>query len=94
MPAAHRLYRIIIATTLGGIGIVTALASAGQAVAEPQWTDTQVHGGANAEVRESGYNQRDSTHDMPLYHSQGTWCCQVEVRPPDVVAVPRATTGG
>lgn len=92
MPAAHRLNRIIVATTLGGIAVATALASAGQAVAEPQWTDTQVHGGANAEVRESGYNHRDSTHDMQPYSSQGTWCCQAELRPPDVVAVPRTTT--
>ena len=70
-----------------------AIASAGQVRAEPQWTDTQVHGGANAEVRESGSDFRDSVHDMPPYHSEGTWCCLVQARTPAMVAVPQTRAG-
>jgi hypothetical protein len=84
--AARSIKRVVIAAALSGV----ALASAGQADAEP-WTKTEAHGGG--EVRESGYNHRDSIHDMPPYSSQGTWCCLVEVRPPDVVARPQTTAG-
>ncbi|MBU8831142.1 hypothetical protein [Mycolicibacterium goodii] len=66
--AARIINRVVIAAMLSGV----VLASAGVATAQPQWTDTQSHGGASNEIRESGYNHRDSIHDMPPYRSQGT----------------------
>jgi hypothetical protein len=86
--------RTIRSTVLIGTGAAAlALASAGIAAAAPQWTDTQSHGGATNEVREYWWNYRDATQSMPLHHTEGTWCCQIEVREPDVVARPQTTAG-
>ena len=88
--ASRRTIRRAVAIGAGSAAL--ALTPAGIASAEPQWTDTQVHGGANGEVRESGYNHRDSIHDMTPYHSQGTWCCLTEIRE-SFKAIPQ-TAGG
>ena len=85
--AARYIRGLVVAGALTGM----ALASAGQAVASPA-TSTEAHGGATNEVRESGYNHRDSVHDMPPYSSQGTWCCLGEIRE-SFKAIPQTTAG-